>query len=364
MLLLEKAQVTKIIFERKDIQQLDIRLNEGTCRQAICYLKLTGAVSVGDEVIVNTVANDLKLGSGGKDFVVINLSDPTKKIGHGEPGHIMKLRYTPFQFSVLAAEEEQSQYHEQLKEADSIEGMPVIVGSVHSMLAPAALGIKQQNSNLRITYIMTDGGALPLSLSNTVAQLAENRIIDATITYGNAFGGDYETVNIYTALLLARHCLKAQVAIVVMGPGIVGTGTKWGFSGIEQGEIINAVTALKGRPIAIPRIMFKDPRQRHEGISHHTITVLRHICRGKCIVSLPKMQGENRQLIYTQIIEHNLAEKHTYRVSHGMKIIPIANKLGIPLSVMGKTAEDEPYYFAAAGAAGQIAAQLINEGCS
>ena len=31
-----------------------------------------------------------------------------------------------------------------------------------------------------------------------------------------------------------------------MGPGIVGTGTKYGFSGIEQGYIIDAVNNLRG----------------------------------------------------------------------------------------------------------------------
>ena len=32
-----------------------------------------------------------------------------------------------------------------------------------------------------------------------------------------------------------------------MGPGIVGTGTKYGFSGIEQGQIIDAINTLSGR---------------------------------------------------------------------------------------------------------------------
>ena len=62
-----------------------------------------------------------------------------------------------------------------------------------------------------------------------------------------------------------------------MGPGIAGTGTKYGFTGIEQGPILDAVHKLGGLPIAIPRISFADQRERHKGISHHSITVFKEI---------------------------------------------------------------------------------------
>ena len=49
---------------------------------------------------------------------------------HKSDGHIMKLRYTPMQFSVLSAEEQGSPYHERFNEFQSLTGMPVIIGRV------------------------------------------------------------------------------------------------------------------------------------------------------------------------------------------------------------------------------------------
>lgn len=87
---------------------------------------------------------------------------------------------------------------------------------------------------------MTDGASLPIYLSKNVDTLKE-KLIDSTITIGNAFGGDYECINIYTALITAKEILKADAVFVSMGPGIAGTGTKYGFTGIEQGSILDAV---------------------------------------------------------------------------------------------------------------------------
>src|SRR5699024_8006760 len=141
---------------------------------------------------------------------------------------------------------------------------------------------------IRINYLMTDGGSLPIYFSNTVKLLKENELIKKTITIGHAFGGDLECTNIYTGLIAAKEILKGDVTIITMGPGIVGTGTKYGFSGIEQGQIIDAVNTLGGNPIVAPRISFKDSRKRHIGISHHTRTVLSEITKtsGKVIIPI------------------------------------------------------------------------------
>ncbi len=53
----------------------------------------------------------------------------------------------------------------------------------------------------------------------------------ATITTGQSFGGDLEAVTVHSGLLTARHAVGADVAIVAQGPGNLGTGTKWGYSG-------------------------------------------------------------------------------------------------------------------------------------
>ncbi len=88
-----------------------------------------------------------------------------------------------------------------------------------------------------------------------------------------------ECTNIYTGLIAAKEVLKGDITIITMGPGIVGTGTKYGFSGIEQGQIIDAVNTLGGNPIVVPRISFRDLRERHKGMSHHTRTILSEIAK-------------------------------------------------------------------------------------
>src|SRR6266545_4488454 len=123
-------------------------------------------------------------------------------------------------------------------------------------------------------YVMTHGAGLPLALSDLVHALRSKGLLDATVTCGHAFGGDFEAVSIYSALAVARHAARADAAVVAMGPGIVGTNTRLGFSGMEVGPILDAAAALGGAPIACLRVSFADTRARHAGLSHHTRTAL------------------------------------------------------------------------------------------
>ena len=76
----------------------------------------------------------------------------------------------------------------------------------------------------------------------------------------------------HTGLLAARHVVGADVAVVVQGPGNVGTGTRWGFSGVACAEVLHAADVLGGRGVASLRVSGADPRERHRGISHHSRT--------------------------------------------------------------------------------------------
>lgn len=134
--------------------------------KAINYEALTGTVSLGDTVVVNTTARALNLGTGGYDFVIHIVGKEQEGRTHREPGHIMKLRYTPCQLSCLAVEEEDSPHHAVMAEANSLDNMPVICGSLHSMLPAAAAAVKwRSHHRARLAYIMTDGAALPLAWS-------------------------------------------------------------------------------------------------------------------------------------------------------------------------------------------------------
>ena len=87
---------------------------------------------------------------------------------------------------------------------------------------------------------MTDGGALPLAYSRLAAALREAGWLAGTVTAGQAWGGDIEAVSVHNALLAARHVLHADAAVVIQGPGNLGTETPWGFSGVACGDTVNA----------------------------------------------------------------------------------------------------------------------------
>src|SRR5262249_60846677 len=79
---------------------------------------------------------------------------------------------------------------------------------------------------------------------------------------------------------------------VAQGPGNLGSGTRWGFSGAACGEAVNAVAALGGRPVASLRISEADPRPRHRGISHHSLTSYGRVALARADVAVPELPGE------------------------------------------------------------------------
>jgi hypothetical protein len=356
----KKGKVKRVLSSVKDIQELEVEL-DGTTARAWNYSLLTGEALSEDEVYLNTTAVEKNLGSGGFHFVIANLSRiPEHHLGDG---HIMKLRYTPYQVKVLSAEEEASPYHRQIKDFTSLEGIPVIVGTLHSMLAPAVAGCLAARSSSRIAYLMTDGAALPLSLSKMVRTLKEKGMLVGTVSAGNAFGGDLESVNIYSGLIAAYQVLKAEIIIVTMGPGIVGTGTKWGTTAVEQGEIINAVNVLGGQPIAVPRISFADPRPRHQGVSHHTITALGQVALRESIIALPEIAVEQREIICKQLEKSDILSHHQVVVKDGRPALQYLAEQGISVKSMGRRPQDDPVFFLAPGAAGAAAAEQLADGC-
>jgi len=325
--------------------------------RALAYPALTGRPGPGDRVLLNTTALDLRLGTGGYALVAA-MPDrlPPDRSG---PGHLVKARYTPLQAIVLGADEQGSPYHETLRDAADVAGMPVVVADLHSALAPVLAGLYQatEPGGLRVVYVMTDGGALPAWFSRTSATLREAGWLAGTVTVGQAFGGDLEAVTLHTGLLAARHVLGADVAVVAQGPGNLGTGTRWGFSGIAAGEAVNAVAALGGRPVAALRVSEADPRERHRGVSHHSLTSYGRVALAPAAVVVPELPGEFGAQIATQA--EPLGARHT------LVRVPVAGldealaRCPAPLSTMGRGLAEDRAYFLTAAAAGRYAASLL-----
>lgn len=353
----ERAKVKRILGRRKGLSKAVLEL-AGKETPAINYDDLTGEIKPGDEVIVNTTAVELSLGSGGFHIVHWNLTRDSLSIE--SPGHIMKLRYTPLQFNCLSVEEKASGFKEKLDGFSDLDGMPVIVGTLHSQLAPAAAVVKKlTGGKARVAYLMTDRAALALSLSDTVAELKKKKIVDATITIGQAFGGDYEAVNIYSGLAAAKAICQADVTIVTMGIGVVGTETYLGFSGIEQGEIVNAVHVLKGRPIAIPRISFEDPRPRHQVVSEQTLASLGLAPLVSCDVPVPQMDKDKLRRVLEKLSDAGITTRHRVKIVESDGTLEALEEFGLEPTTMGRSVAEEPEFFRAAGAAGYLAVQML-----
>jgi hypothetical protein len=353
--------VVGISARRPGAVELDVEI-DGEKARAIAYTQLVAEPQIGGRVILNSTAVALKLGSGGFHFVIESLSAQAESLDSEAPGHIMKLRYTPEQHAVLAVEEEDSPRRDVIEAFKTLAGMPVIIGQLHSQIAPATAAVKRlSRPKARVAYIMTDSAALPLGFSRLVAQLKDAGLIDITITCGQAFGGELEAVNVRSALSAARMAAGADVAIVCQGPGNVGTGTKYGFSGIEQGEIVNAVNALGGAAIAIPRISFADARPRHRGLSHHTVTSLSEIALTQALVTLPMMDEMKLFSVQEQIRQTQIIYKHKIRVIDGLPGIRECSEHQITLSTMGRGFNEDPEFFLAASAAGSAAADALKQ---
>ncbi|HSB40063.1 MAG TPA: DUF3866 family protein [Gaiellaceae bacterium] len=280
----------------------------------VAYPTVTGPVALDDEVLVNVQARDLELGSGGFDVLYANL---TRGLGLAaeEGAHVMVLPYTPLQHARLHVEEA-------AEAGGSLDGMPVVCCSLHSQLAPVCAAL----AGLRVAYVQPAGGALPVSLSDTVRALRERGLVTATAAVAPCFDGDVQCVSLASALLWARG--GHDVAVCAIGPGIVGTGTRFGHGGLAAAEAANAALALGGVPVVAERVSGADERARHRGRSHHTAAVL-GLVRGDAVVADGGGDG------WREACE------------------------GLPLSHMGRGPDDDPEFFAAAFAAGAAARRLL-----
>lgn len=309
-------RVVTLLSERPGLQRVELDDRS----RAYALTQLIGPVAVGDRVVVNTTAADLDLGTGGWHVVHWNLSREEWS-GDGGGGE-MKLRYTSEQTNVAMAPPVR----------DALDGAPVVICDVHSQVACVAMAFAAGAPGRRLVYVMADSAALPLALSETVPGLP----LAATVTCGQAFGGDYEAVNVTAGLLAA----EADAYVVGPGPGVVGTGSRFGFSGLENAAIIDSVDSRGGRPVVCVRWSGADSRAGHQGLSHHTATVLDE-ARATALVAVPK--GGAIDTRHT-VVEVEVPELNLWVVT------------------MGRGQDDDPGFFRWAAAAGVLAARLVSEG--
>src|SRR5262245_21052349 len=340
------GEVVALLEARTGLQRVEVDLGDGPER-AYALPQLTGPVSTGDRVVVNTTAVELGLGTGGWHVVHWNLE--REQWSERGPGHIIKGRYTSIQADVGSTEEDLAE----LAEVESIGGMPVVVAALHSQLPAVAAAFKELAPDARLAYVMTDGAGLPLAMSDLVADLRARGLVDTTVTCGHAFGGDYEAVSAFSALAVARHAARADAAVVVMGPGIVGTNTRLGFSGMEVGPLLDAAHALQGIAIACLRMSFADERPRHQGLSHHTATALRLAARERALVAVPRLANPDQMArLRADLAAAGIDRRHDLVDVDAPDAIALLDRHGLAVVSMGRPAAADPALFQAAAAAG------------
>jgi len=349
------ASVTDVIGDTGDIQRLAVEFEDGTSGTAISYVRLAGSCVRGDRVLLNTTAVDLALGTGGNHFVVARAGEGTA-LEAPSGGHVMKLRYTPLQCDVLAVESPESPHHDTMRTAESLGGMPVVCCGLHSQVPLVAAAVKQSDPALKVAYCMTDQAALALPLSDLIRASRAAGLLDASVSCGQAFGGDHEAVNLHSGLLAARHVSGADIAIVAIGPGVVGTATPFGHGGIAQGEAVNAVSVLGGSPVACLRVSFADERPRHRGVSHHTLSALTRITLAPAGVAVPSLPEEMSEAIEAALVGAGVWVMHR-RVQATAGRTPPPDMRGVQVKSMGRGFPEDPAFFAAAFAAGEVAAR-------
>jgi hypothetical protein len=356
MIRIRRGTVREVVEERPGAVELSVEV-DGDLARAICYPELTGPVRAGDRVVLNTTAVHLGLGTGGLHFVIAVEEGPD--LDTDGPGHLMKLRYTPLQAKVQAVEEG-GPAEEVMQDAESLEGIPVVWIPLHSMLAPAVAGSRAAGAQ-RVAFVMTDHAALPASLSRALSRLRESGLLDAVITTGQAFGGDLEAVSVFSGLIAARVAVGADVIVVGDGPGSAGTATPWGASSLDSAMALNAAGILEGRPVAALRVSFADPRERHRGVSHHSLTALSRVALVPAHVAVPVLEGHQRTAVWDALTEAKLEDRHQLVEVTGQPALDLLAEAGIQPESMGRGVADDPAFFLAPGAAGVLAGRMAQK---
>jgi hypothetical protein len=340
--------------------ELEVGTDGGQVR-ALAYPELVGEPVPGDRVLLNVGALVMGLGTGGYALVVALPdrlpADPPADGANRDSGHLVKARYTPLQAIRLGVDEEASPHRAVMAAATSLEGLPVVTADLHSALPAILAGAHADRPGARVAYVMTDGGALPAWFSRTLDGLRDH--LAGTVTTGQAFGGDLEASTVHTGLLAARHVLGADLAVVAQGPGNLGTGTTWGFSGVALGEAINAIGTLGGRAVGSLRISAGDGRPRHRGVSHHTLTAYGKVALLPAELPVPDglepaLAAEVDAALAPLAERHRLVRVPTDGLDEALRKSPVR------LSTMGRGLDQDHAYFLAAAAAGRHAVRLLS----
>jgi hypothetical protein len=327
---LRRARVLSVSEDLAEIELLEGPL-AGEVVPGVFYRHLGTPPVAGEEVVANTVGMEMDLGTGGVAVIVPPATGSARAPANED--HFVKLPYTPLQFPVSPA-----------PQAENLDGAPIVILPLHSHLAPACCAASALRPGCRVAFVWQEGGALPVAFSDTVRELKEKALLHAVVSCGDCFGGDLEAVNVYSGLLAAAGI--ADLVLVGIGPGVLGTSALGGHGGMSAAVAANAALALGGEPVLAPRISLSDPRERHAGLSHHSRAVLAATLGG-CRVAFPMDNTAG-------VTDREIPTPHSYvRVPYGAG--GLERRFGVTFESMGRGYEEDTAFFDAAAAAVALA---------
>jgi hypothetical protein len=323
---LRRARVLAVSAGLAEVELLEGPL-AGRTVPGVFYRQLGDPLTAGEEVTANTVGLEMDLGTGG---VAVVLPAAAGGSVPANANHFVKLPYTPLQFPAPPP-----------PQAEDLSGVPVVVLPLHSHLAPACCAAASLRPGCRVAFVWQEGGALPVSLSNTVRALKERDLLHWVVSAGSCFGGDLEAPNAYAGLLAAAAGeVSADLVLAGIGPGVVGTAGAYGHGGMAAAVALNAAVALGAEPVLAPRLSAADPRERHRGVSHHTRAALL-AALGVCRVAIPAGCG-----IPTEGLPDRHACERVEASAAGLE-----GHFGVTFESMGRHYDEDPVFFDAAVAA-------------
>jgi Protein of unknown function (DUF3866) len=157
------------------------------------------------------------------------------------------------------------------------------------------------------------------------------------------------------------------------GPGIVGSSSPLGHGGMSALDSAHAALALGCPTLLVARMSSGDHRERHRGISHHTLTVL-DLLLEPVTVALPAGMrspvGADLRAGLGSVFGGAMARpalaldverpvritRHDWR--RATVDLPAYAAAGLPTTTMGRGLTEDPLFFGAALAGGTALAEL------
>ena len=200
--------------------------------------------------------------------------------------------------------------------------------------------------------------------------LRERGLLAGHLTAGAAFGGEGEAITTAGAMHHGLRTLGWDAVLCGPGPGIVGSRSPAGARWDGRRSTPRTRRSRWARPtLLVARMSSGDPRVRHRGISHHTLTVL-DLLLEPVTVALPAgmrspvgndlraglgaVFGVLRDSAARSLNWRSTARRASPATTGAARVVdlPAYAASGLPAETMGRGLVEDPLFFGAALAGG------------